>query len=98
MIPNDDDRRAADCACLEIHGENPDCPQHGVATSFALKHMTAEDWQMMVMDLRAELLASERRAYEKAAECVLERSRKLNARAVDAERTAAAIRALAGEG
>lgn len=43
------------CTCAEVHGEDPNCALHGVATEWALENILPRDWQEMVLEQAAEL-------------------------------------------
>lgn len=45
----------ASCTCIEIHGEDPGCGAHGMASSWALENLTPQDWQEEVEKLRAKV-------------------------------------------
>ena len=44
-----------DCVCMEVFGEDPDCPIHGLDSDWALENLSAAEWQFEVARLRMQL-------------------------------------------
>lgn len=43
---------------MEVHGEDPDCVLHGVATDWAIKNMQPFEWRDLVLNLREEIASA----------------------------------------
>lgn len=47
----------ARCTCMEVHGEDPNCALHGIATAWALENTLPSDWQSQLLEAADEIAA-----------------------------------------
>ncbi|GEM_PF-5338984 len=45
------------CTCMEIRGEDAECPVHGIETAWALENLTSQEWQEAAVKHRAAIAA-----------------------------------------
>ncbi len=45
------------CTCMEVHGEDPNCSLHGIATAWALENTLPSEWQTCAIEAADQLSA-----------------------------------------